>query len=227
MSFVPDEGFLMQSQTQSWYLYLLLFLLAAYAMTRIVLGSLSSITFMATIRYHNAASMYNDNSQLQRQRDLVLNVFYIISMGFFAMFIMTEYGLKPYNLEGYKLLIFISGIILGFILFKSIILNILGLVFRKRNLFQEYLYHNYSYNKLMGIVFMPLNFILVYTTGTLQVFVIYLCFCVLAILLVSKIIRGAIFSAKKKIFNFYLFLYLCALELVPLLVLYKWFTTIV
>jgi polyferredoxin len=115
MNFVPDIGFLMQSQAQSWHLYLLLSLFVAYAITRTILGGLSNSTLMAALRYSNAVSMYNNNSQLQKQRDLVLNVFYVISMGFFAMFVLTEYGLKPYNIGEYKLLLFVSGILLGFI----------------------------------------------------------------------------------------------------------------
>ena len=64
-----------------WYLYFFIAIFAGYAIARTYLGSLSRSTFMAAIRYNTAVSMFNDNSQLQRQRDNVLYTFYFLTAG--------------------------------------------------------------------------------------------------------------------------------------------------
>jgi hypothetical protein len=45
---------------------------------------------------------------------------------------------------------------------------------------------------------------------------------VVVVVMVMRVIRGVVYSFKKDILIFYMFLYLCALELIPLALLYKW-----
>lgn len=226
-SIIQNGGFLMQESSHTWYFYLFMLLFVTYALARALLGRLSSSAFMATIKYSLAASMYNDNSQLQRQRDNVLYVFYFISMGFFSMLCMEKWEKTVFELVDFELFIFSSGAIFILFYLRIFTLNTIGYIFDKRELFKEYLYQSYSYNKLMGIVFLPLNFVIVFTIGFIHEIAVYFSLSILIVLVVFKLFRAVVFSIKKHIFNFYLFLYLCALELVPLLLLYKCLTIIV
>ncbi|MFC2089617.1 DUF4271 domain-containing protein [Bacteroidota bacterium] len=223
--FIPSEGFLMKSPQHSWYLIFILLMFAGYAVTRSYLGSLSSSTFYATIRYNTAAMMFKDNSQLQRQRDNVLSAFYFISVGFYLMLLLERIQLKPFGYEGARLFLLASVILMVWYYLKSIILTVIGEIFKIQELLKEFLYQGNAYNKLLGIVFLPLNFIFIYTTGIYNEIAFYLSLSILGIVLISKYIRGVFFSLKKNVFNFYMFLYLWALEIVPLLLLYKWFMT--
>jgi hypothetical protein len=42
------------------------------------------------------------------------------------------------------------------------------------------------------------------------------------LIFLMRLVRGAIFSFKKDVLIFYMFLYLCALEIAPLVLLYRW-----
>ncbi len=225
--FIPAEGFLMQAQQHTWYLAFILFLFTGYAVTRSFLGSLSRTTFQATIRYNTAAMMFKDNSQLQRQRDIILSIFYFVSIGFYLMLILDKMQLKPFGYAGARLFA-ISVIMLACWYFLKYILGlIIGHIFNIQGLLKEYIYLGNAYNKLMGIVFLPVNLVVVYTAGLYNELAFYLSFGIFGIILISKYIRGLFFSLKKNVFNFYMFLYLCALEIVPILLLYKWFTKVV
>jgi magnesium-transporting ATPase (P-type) len=61
-----------------------------------------------------------------------------------------------------------------------------------------------------------------YTQGIVQQIFTWISFGTLGVILVMRIIRGVAFSFKKDISIFYMFLYLCALELAPLVLLYRW-----
>ncbi|MEX0988447.1 MAG: DUF4271 domain-containing protein [Bacteroidales bacterium] len=220
-------GFLMPAPSHTWYFYFLVMLIAGYAIARTYLGHLLSSTFTATIRFNSAASMFNDNSQLQRQRDNALYGFYFLSMGFYFMLITEKLNLTPYGLTDVRLFAFFSALIIVLYVARILAVNIIGYIFYHQNLFREYLYVGYTYNKLMGILFLPLNFMLVFTSGILYEIMIYISLVVLGFLIVMKFIRGMVFSRKRRVLSFYLFLYLCALEIVPILLLYKWFTIIV
>ncbi len=227
ISLSNSSGFIMSGYSFAWYFYLLMILLIAYAVARAFLGRLLSSTFTAAISYNNAVSLFNDNSQLQRQRDSVLYGFYFLSLGFFLMLISNLQNWRPYDLEGFSLFAFFT--LLTFLVFytRRIILNLIGHVFFSLTLFREYLYHGYSYNKLLGIVLIPLNFAIVYTNGIIQKIVVIISVSALISVIIMKIFRGLLFSYKHNVFNFYLFLYLCALEIVPIFLIYKWFKIIV
>jgi hypothetical protein len=223
---IETAGFLMSQPSQSWYFYFLMMLIAGYAITRIYLGELLNRMYLAAAVYNRAADLYKDNSQLQRQRDFALYGFYFLSLGFFLMYLSDRFGFNPYQLEDYRLFIFYVILLVTLFYGRGILLNLLGYLFSIGEIFREYLYMGYAYNKLIGILLIPVNFVLVFSKGILQESLFFITLLLLGVLIFKKLIRGIIFSRKHRVFNFYLFLYLCALEIVPILLLYKWFTTI-
>lgn len=226
-SFSGDPGFLVQNVSVAWHFYFLVSLLIIYAVARAFLGQLLNNTFNAAVRYNTAVAMYKDNSQLQRQLDTVLYGFYFVSMGFFMMLTARYFNLFPYGLRDAELFGFFTALIIVVFYLRIIIVNIVGHVFFSLKLFREYLYHGFIYNKLMGILALPLGIAMVYTTGKLHDTVVWTSLGIMGIMLIMKMYRGILFSQKNRVLNIYLFLYLCALEIVPMLLLYKWFTIIV
>jgi MFS family permease len=216
---------LVTDSQSGWHFYFLLIMIMGYAVAKAYLGLLLPGTFMSTFRYTFAEGMFRDNSQLQRQRDNVLYTFYFLSISFFLLVLSEKYALHPFNLHGFELFLFYLVVLVGIFFGRIILTNIIGTIFYARNLLREYLYTGYTYNKLLGIIFLPLNFLLVFASGILQEIILFSSLSVMAILIFKKIIRGILFSREKGVFSLYLFLYLCALEIVPILLLYKWFSS--
>mgnify|MGYP002750926171 CR=1 FL=1 len=74
----------------------------------------------------------------------------------------------------------------------------------------------------MGVIILPLLLFIVYTTGIVQKVFFWMALTVVALVIIMRLLRGIVFSFKKDVSIFYMFLYLCALEIVPLALLYKW-----
>jgi hypothetical protein len=226
-SFSGTPGFLVENAGTDWHFYFLVFMLIAYAVARAFLGQLLNRTFTAAVRYNTAVSMYKDNSQLQRQIDTVLYGFYFVSAGFLLMLIAQHFTLFPYGFKGAELFGFFMALILSVFFLRIVVVNIVGHVFFNLKLFREYLFHAFVYNKLFGMLSLPVSIIIVYTDGILNDIAVWSALGMVVVLLIMRIYRGFLFAGKNRVLNFYLFLYLCALELVPMLLLYKWFTIIV
>jgi len=220
-------GFLVNEITPTWYFYILITLIIGYAVARNYLGQLITSTFMATVRYNIAEGMYKDNSQLQRQRDNVLYGLYFVTTSFFFMLLSERMEFNPMGLSGFRLFLFYSVLLTGLFFARILITVIVGHVFLVQNPLREYLYMGFTYNKLLGILLLPSIFIIVYSEGIVTEWAIYTCLGIMIILVFMKMVRRVVFSMKKDVFTFYMFLYLCALEIVPLLLFYKWFTTLV
>ena len=102
-----------------------------------------------------------------------------------------------------------------------------GHIFYARKLFSEYLYHGFEYNKLMGIILLPILLLAAYTPLNIRKYVLLVTIGLILLLFMAKVLRLIIFSLRNRVLNVYLFFYLCALEIVPYLLLYKGFSELV
>jgi len=213
------------AQTPGWYFYLLFILLAGLAVSRLYFKDIVGHSLASAFRFNITVNRYKDNSQVQRQIDNILYINYFMSFGFFLFSMETEYEFFPYNITGFPLFMLNAGFLFLFFLLRILLLNLTGHLFNRLKLFREYIYHSFTFNKLLGLLILPLNFAVSYTIPPIRDILIFLSVGLLALILVLKIIRGIEFSFKRHVFSFYLFLYLCALEMVPILLIYKWVTT--
>ena len=206
----------------TWY-FIYLFLLAGFlAWIRVYYGNLIIQTIQASVNFQVANRMFQDNSLLQNQLDRVLYLFYFLSVGFLMYDLEVRLGMAPYGLHGWGMFIFNLGLLMGVFLGRLLMLNLAGVIFNRLRILKEYLYNIFIFNKLTGMAVLPLVFLLVYTRGILQDLVFWLTLAVVSGIFLMRLIRGVVFSYKKDILIFYMFLYLCALEIAPLVLLYRW-----
>jgi hypothetical protein len=114
------------------------------------------------------------------------------------------------------------ALLTGVFLSRVVLVNMAGFLFNKTRIFREYLYNNFIFNKLLGMALLPFLVLSIYTNGTLREVFIWTALALAGTVFTMRLIRGFIFSFKKGVSIFYMFLYLCALELAPLVLLYRW-----
>jgi hypothetical protein len=131
-------------------------------------------------------------------------------------------GVFPYKLQGGFLFLFNLGLLAALFFGRVVLHNIVGFLFNRIRIVREYLYNMFVYNKLSGLLVLPLMFLMVYTKGIIQDIVFWTSIFILSGIIIMRIIRGVIFSYRKDVLKFYMFLYLCALEIMPLVLLYRW-----
>ena len=212
----------MQIQQPTWYFIYLLLLIGLFAWIRLYYGNMVIQTLQASTNFQVAIRMFNDNGLLKNQLDTILSLFYLLSMSFLLYYLELKSGLRPYDLEGGLLCLFNITVLGGIFLSRFLLVNLAGILFNRQKIIREYLYNIFIYNKLSGMAALPLIFFLVYTRGTLQEVAFWITVFVLGAIIVMRIARGIVFSYRKEVLLFYLFLYLCALELAPLVLLYRW-----
>ena len=205
-----------------WHFLFLFTLLASFAWILRQYGTLLNQTVSASFNFQVSSRMFNDNSQLQIQLDTVLYGFYLLSFSFLLYLLEERNGFRPYGLKGGLLYLFNLGLLSGVLLFRWIIVNMTGFLFGRTRLYREYLYNALIYNKVIGITVIPALIFLAYAGGVLQQIFVWLAIALTMSIYIARIIRGISFSVKKDISILYLILYICALEIVPLLLLYRW-----
>jgi len=211
-----------QTHPPTWFFVYLILLIGLFAWIRLYYGKILVQTVQASTSFQVANKMFKNNSLLKKQLDGALYLFYFLSMSFLLYYMELRIDLLPYELQGAGLFLFNLALLVALFLVRVLLHSIAGVLFNRVRIVREYLYNMFIYNKLSGLVALPLMFLLVYTKGTLQEIIFWISVVVLSCIVVMRMIRGLVYSYKKEVLIFYMFLYLCALEIIPLVLLYRW-----
>ncbi len=206
----------------AWLFISLMVLLGFFAGIRLRYASLLKQTLESMVSFQVAVRIFGDNSGLQKQLDIILYVCYIFCGGILLYMAEIRFGLAPYGFSGAQLFLFNLGLLIGLFLARLFLLNLAGFLFNKISVFREYLYNIFIFNKLIGVLLLPLLMFIIYTDGILMIVFQWLAITAVFAILILRLIRGFIFSFRRGVSIFYMFLYLCALEMAPLILFYRW-----
>ena len=96
-----------------------------------------------------------------------------------------------------------------------------GFIFRSAKETSDYILNIYIFGQVTGVVLLPLIVMITYINNE---FIIYIGLTVIALSYVYRLFRGVTITISNvKISMYYIFLYLCTLEILPLLILIKVF----
>jgi len=211
-----------QTMPPTWFFIYLFVLLGFFAWIRLYYGNILTQTIQASTNFQMATRMFKDNSLLQIQLDNILYAFYFLNIAFLLYLVEERFQIYPYGLQGGPLYFFNLAFLVGIFFGRIVFVILTGFLFNRLNIFREYLYNTFIFNKLMGMTILPVLLFVVYTTEVLKEVFFWLAIAIATLVVFMRLIRGLVFSFKKDVSIFYMFLYLCALEIAPLVLLYRW-----
>ena len=152
---------------------------------------------------------------------LIFNAFFVASAGMYINLVLHYYEFTP--VDNFWLLYLYCCIGLSVIyLVKFVGLKICGWLFNMEPAAESYIFIVFIINKVIGIAVLPFLVLLSFTDGTIHVVSLILSWCCIAGLFLYRFILGYAAIRNEVRFNlFHFFLYLCAFEIVPLLLIYK------
>jgi hypothetical protein len=147
----------------------------------------------------------------------------------FAMFIFLTIKLLGYdtNLQEWKIYLLIFSLLLIIYTGKSFVFNILGFIFNSKQTVNEYITNIGIYNKILGVFLFPIIIAIPYISLQFKQPLMYIGIIAIGISLIFRFLRAFQIAFKIKLSIFYLILYLCALEILPILIIGKMINNIV
>ncbi len=151
---------------------------------------------------------------------LASNINFVLSFSLMSTLLIFNRHLLPITFWQAYLYVIIFFLILY--LGKYICLKLIGYIFNVKDLVSTYIFVVFLINKVLGILLLPFILILSFSKPAYYTFAI-LGAAILAILLFLYRYIFSLTSVRNKlhISSFHFFLYLCAFEILPLLILYK------
>jgi len=152
---------------------------------------------------------------------LAFNGFFVASAGLYINFLLHYFNFIPFN--NFWLLYLYCCIGLSIIyLVKFVGLIICGWLFNMQKAADSYIFIVFIINKVIGISLLPFLVLLGFTDGVMYSVALVLSWCCVGGLLLYRFILGFAAIRNEVRFNlFHFFLYLCAFEIAPLLLIYK------
>ncbi|HUM66309.1 MAG TPA: DUF4271 domain-containing protein [Chitinophagaceae bacterium] len=152
---------------------------------------------------------------------LVFNGFFVASAGLYLTLLFQYFDITP--IDNFWLLYLNCGIGLSVIyLVKFLGLIICGWLFNMRKAADSYIFIVFIINKVIGIALVPFIVLLAFSDGIMYNVALVLSWCTVGSLFLYRFILGFAAIRNEVRFNlFHFFLYLCAFEIAPLLLIYK------
>ncbi|MCF8381413.1 MAG: DUF4271 domain-containing protein [Bacteroidales bacterium] len=204
-----------------WIFYFSIGIITLFAWIKLVYRQLTYDIIVSTVNYQLSLRLFKNANIAQKRISLVYSVFYFLNFSVYLFLIFEFFGFSPAGFNNLRLLFSIFGFIIAVYFLRMLIFTIIGQVFMQQKLFQEATFHNTLYNKLTGLVVLPFILLISYISSNYLVATIYLSLILLISINVLRLFRLTNFVIKNVISYFYFILYLCALEIIPILVIVK------
>lgn len=207
-------------QSQPFWIFGILFMgFILLAWSRIFFRRRMNMIFSGIFGRNYANQLIREGNLFNERIGLVLFLVYLGMMPLFAYLATPLLNPGSDLPSGGMLYLLLLAFFVAFWLVKVILINSLALLFNTREHSNEILANMYLYNLFAGILLLPLLSCMAYANR--EVF-FYITLGIIALIYIIRIFRIVMIGFGMPKFSvFHLFLYLCTLEILPLIVLAK------
>ncbi|CAN5148507.1 hypothetical protein BH20BAC1_BH20BAC1_11180 [soil metagenome] len=162
-----------------------------------------------------------DQLQQAKLPSFILNIFFAVTAGIY-LWLAFSYFYPGSTVKGKPLLLLCIGGIGALYLVKFLSLKFLGWLYTLQEEVNNYIFIIFLINKIAGIILVPLIFVLAFSKPLVMQYVNLICILVLGLFLITRYIKtyGSL-DRRVSINAFHFVIYVLAIEIVPLMLVYK------
>lgn len=173
--------------------------------------------------YSNQASkqLYREDYRLAKSMSVLLSLAFVLVMAFLLFLTNNYFGFILQDFQPHKQFLFFTALILMMYIVKLSVNYFIGFSTMRQELNHEYTFNVFISFQTLGVVLLPLVICIQFSRYPTEWF-LYPAIILCGLFYLQRFIRGFIISVTEQSVGIvYIFLYLCALEILPLLVLIK------
>jgi hypothetical protein len=210
-----------KSGVPDWYFLIIIVVLVVMTWIRMIYNKFLFALIENSYNFQLASKAFRERNIVQVRFGQVLNLLYLINGSLFVLALHHSFKWNLPLAGDFEIFTASFGILLSLMILRISIMRVIGFIFNRYSLFSESLFHIYLYTKLLGIALIPFIISIPYTSGIAHKILILSAFIVTGIIYLMRIIRQAVFVSKNVVLLLYLILYLCTLEIIPVVLIIK------
>ncbi|HQV00973.1 MAG TPA: DUF4271 domain-containing protein, partial [Bacteroidia bacterium] len=205
-----------------WFSILLLIVISTVTLLKVFYSKIFFQIFKAFFNNNTANQIIRDENLLVQRASILLSVICYVVLALFAYNAVIYFHIENRYLgNGFALFLSIAIIIALSYSVKMIVLKALGSIFYFNKPVTAYIFNIFLINNVLGIVLIPFIILGTYLTANNNL-ILFAGLALVIIFFIYRLVKGMLLWTGTNSFNlFYLFLYICALEISPLLILSK------
>lgn len=209
-------------QNNDWIIVILLLSLATVGWIQYYFKKIFAQFLRAGFVYKDAQVLFNNQNSVTNRISTILSILFLFDFSLFIL-LFLDYNF-PGALGMTKLFRYgmVLGVLLAFLLFKAMLYYLSGSLFDILKIVKEYVFNGSIYNKLAGMMIMPLVLIYAFIPADYQSIFGFLGLAVFVITYLMQILRGIQLVVRQDYSLIYSFLYFITIEILPLALLLKW-----
>lgn len=177
-------------------------------------------------RYTN--QLTRDEFSIGNRVSVFLSIFFVVTLSLFIIRATQFYGFHLFTDNAAILGVATAMLIIISYTIKFSTVKLFGHIFHQQKEASDYMMLIFLFCNTLGLFMLPLVICLTFVKQVPPAFFIYTGMGMIAIFTCVRIIRGIILGLNSfGIFKLYLFMYLCALEILPFVILVKLFMLII
>ena len=176
----------------------------------------------SAVRFQQSALKLYSTVNVQNNKPVfALTALFFISTALMVFEFVLSFGQANLQLEG----IYLFGVILGglllYFLIKQLMYRFVSVVFEVQGQTGEYLFNAGLLSQVYGLILLPIVCLVPFVDAGTGTFLLKIGVALFLFMYVIQLVRGAKIILRTPLSIFYMFLYFCALEILPLSLLIK------
>jgi len=208
-------------RNMDWLIYLMAGVLLVLSIIRLSYRKYFSDLFRAFLNPTLSQRQLKDQLSQSPFPNLLLNIFFAVALGLYFYLVLYRQQVFP-QAEPWLLipgLVLMVAVVYGF---KYVMLRFCGWLFGNSELADAYIFILYLINKILGVLLVPFLVIIAFCSPEIARTFLYISLFFIVLLIIYRYIRS--YSLVRQYLSFsklHFFLYLCAFEVAPVLILTK------
>ncbi|MBW4890248.1 DUF4271 domain-containing protein [Mucilaginibacter sp. HMF5004] len=222
----PVKKHLLQSGKErdlrpQWIIAVIVFLLIYTGVLNLLIGKDIYAILQAFYSKRAFASLTNEDSRFTSWAFIALFSLFGFTIGLYLYQLISYYRFG-FSITGFQLFFILSVVVIALFILKILVLQVLGFIFDIGRVIKEYVSILYLTYFNIAFIFLPIVVIFSLISAVFKPYLLAFSVCLIILIFVVQYLRSTInIISKFRFHKIYLFIYLCALEICPILILIK------
>ncbi|MEA3446658.1 MAG: DUF4271 domain-containing protein [Bacteroidota bacterium] len=208
-------------QSHDWMIGILLFVLISIGWIRMRYRKLLINNRKAALSIRDSKRLFGEQNFLSQRIYLMLNFVFFINLALFISQILEYYQVGIPRFSGFYIFSILLLVLIILYLLKILIYKFIAFLFQIQHVADETIYIWFVINRLTGLVLLPFIITIPFIADNYVIWLIYgglTAFILLYLLQVLRSLQLFIMNISSVLYSI---LYLCALEIAPVIIIYK------
>lgn len=206
-----------------WMILVMIFSLVILGWVYSFFRKYLSQVFQSLIDNNASSKLMNERSSVTERVSFILNILFVFNTGFFVFEIFHVFKIQFLGFGSFSMFAIFTGCITLVYLFKYIFYSFIGAILNAQREAFEYIHNLFLFNKIYGVILIPVIVCIPFFGAPVANYLIFAGVFLFVISFLFRMFRGIQISLKINFSFFYLILYLCTVEILPVLILGKFF----